>query len=235
MDVQLGIIQITVRNLSTGKTVYDVACSDGVSRQVWEAPIATALNAFAGTGAQVWLRTSEKQNGQYTNRSIHAFAPPGQALPPDTGGPGGGFGGGGGRPGGGGGGRGGMSEADKTRISKMGAQGSAATLVAALFSGAGPEAFEEAVEKHAELTKRLYKSARSHEAPEAAGPTVLQTGTQGQVLPSVGQPVATGAVLPTTPAEVAAQVPGVVVGVPVAQDAAAEAPQPAPVDDIDWT
>lgn len=235
MDLQVGIIQITVRNTKNGKTLYDVSCSDGLTRTVWEAPIATALNAFSGTGQQVWIRATEQQNGQYTNRSIIAFAPPGQALPPDTGGFAGG-GGGGGRPGGGGGRPGGgMSPDDKTRISKMGAQGSAATLVAALFSGAGPEAFEEAVEKHAELTKRLYKSARSHETPEAAGPTVLETGTQGQVLPSVGQPVATGAVLPTTPAEVAAQVPGVVVGVPVAQDAAAVAPQPAPVDDIDWT
>lgn len=235
MDTAVTILQITVSQTSNGRQKYDVACGDGVTRTCWESNIANALNAFAGTNQQVTIRWSEKQNGQFTNRTIHAFAPPGQAMPPDTGQ--------GGRPQGGGGGGfrggGGMTPDDKTRITKMGAQGSAATVVAALFTSAGPEAYNEAVELLDRLTVKLYKAARSHEKPETA---VLQTGTQGEVLPQggnvlpvAGQPV----VLPqaTTGAEIAAAVPGVTVGTDsLAPQAAAEESQaPANDGDIDWT
>lgn len=223
-DLQVTVAQVAVRNTSGGKTVYDVQCGDGETRQVWEANLANAINTFSGTGQPITIREQVSQNGQYTNRTIKAFAPPGQALPADNGGnAGGGF-----RKGGG------MSPEDKTRIAKMAAQGTAYGFVGALFSGAGPEAFAEALEHAEALVKALYKSARSHEKSE---PTVLQTGAQGQVLggaqsnvlPVAGQPVA------GTPAEVAAQVPGVQVGVAAQQDATAEAPQAAPAnDDIDW-
>lgn len=209
MDLQVGIIQVAVRTTRNGRQLFDISCSDGKTRAVWEDALANALNAFAGSGAILTVRVKVTQNGQYTNESITAFAPPGQALPPEAAGGGPIQGGGGGPRGGGRPGGGGMSPEDKTRISKMGAQGSAATIVAALFSGAGPEAYAEAVELHEKLTKKLYQSARSHEKPgqEAAdGATVLQPGAAAPtagVLPA-GQPV--------TPAAVAAVVPGVVVG-----------------------
>jgi hypothetical protein len=226
MDTPVGIVQVRVQTTSNGRQKFDVDCTDGVTRTVWEANLANALNAFAGTNQQVTIRWSEKQNGQYTNRTIHAFAPPGQALPADNG-QGGSQQGGGGFRGGGGGGFRGMSEEDKTRISKMGAQGAAATIIAALFTGAGPEAYNEATELHDKLTLKLYKSARSH---EKQGTQAVQTGAQGQVLPQAGTPVDPSLLqqqaATVTPQDVAAAVPGVQVGVPVAAAAS---------DDIDWS
>lgn len=223
-DIQVAILSVSTRNTSTGKTVYDVACGDGEKRQIWEAPLAQAINAFSGTGQPVTLREEVKQNGQYTNRTIKAFSPPGSALPPEVGG--------GGaiapqplRAGSSGGG--GMTPADKTRISKMGAQGSAAQIVGSLFTGAGPESFEQAIELHEQLTKKLYKDARSHEAE--SGTQVIQTNAQGAMVPAAGVLPVVGQ--PVDAAVIAAAVPGVTVGVPVAaaQDAAAPSG-----DNIDW-
>lgn len=225
MDLQVGILQVAVRTTNNGRQIFDVSCSDGKTRAVWEAALANGINAFAGSGATITIRVRVSQKGQYTNESITAFAPPGQALPPEA--EGGGTGGGGGFRRGGGG----MSPDDKTRIAKMGAQGSASTLVAALFAGAGPEAYDEAVSLFDKLTRKLYTDARSHEKPGGGGDeqsgTVLQPGatvgaaqadtTQGAVL----QPGATAA-------DVAAAVPGVQLGAQVlpaggAADAAAAA------------
>lgn len=234
MDTLVGIVQVRVTTTSNGREKFDVDCADGITRTVWESNLANALNAFSGTNQPVTIRWSEKQNGQYTNRTIHAFAPPGQALPADTGGQGGG--GGGFKRGGGG-----MSPEDKTRIAKMGAQGSASTLVAALFAGAGPEAYDEATELLDKLTLKLYKSARSHEKPEAAQGQVLQTGTGGQVLQAGGGAVLPQAGTPVTAQQVAESVPGVTVGTDsLAPQEAAEASQAAPVaapetDDINWS
>lgn len=241
MDLQVQIMQVAVRTTRNGRQVFDVSCSDGETRAVWEANLANAINAYAGSGTAITIREKVSQNGQYTNRSITAFAPPGQALPPEA--AGGGPGGGG--PRGGGGGRG-MTEEDKTRIAKMGAQGNAATLVAALFQGAGPEAFDEAVALHDKLTKSLYVSARSHEKPggnaEAGGTTVLQPGA---AVPSGDtQPQAQVLQQGATPAQIAAAFPGVVVGAQVlpaggATEAAAAADVTAQQaveqgDAIDW-
>ena len=236
MDLQVQIIQVAIRTTGGGRTIYDVSCSDGKTRAVWEEGLANAINAFAGSGATITIRVRQKQNGQYLNESITAFAPPGQALPPEQagGGPGGNFNRGGAR--------GGMSPEDKTRIAKMGAQGSAATVVAALFAGAGPEAYPEAVEMLDTLTRKLYVDARSHEKPaEQQGATVLQPGAQ------VGAAVQGTQVLPqgATVQQIAASVPGVTVGAPTvlapggATDAAAAADVQAQQateqgDSIDW-
>lgn len=233
MDAQVQIMQVTVRNTSTGKQVYDVACSDGKKRQVWEGNLAQQLNTFAGTGQFVTIRYTSKQNGQYVNESIQAFAPPGGQLPPDTapqqlGG----------QPmqpqalpqalpqavplGGntqpiqqapvdsGGGGR--FTPETTKRITKLAAYDYASAVVGGLFAGSGPEAEQQAVEMLDRIALHVYKAARSHEQ---------------QALPA-------GTI--TTPQGVAdfanAQQPGVVqIGTPVAvaQDAAAEAP-----DVIDW-
>jgi hypothetical protein len=223
VDLQVGILQVAVRTTRNGRQIFDVSCSDGKTRQVWEAGLANAINAFAGSGATVTIRVNVKQNGQYTNESINAFAPPGQALPPE--GQGGGSGNGGFQRGGGGRG-GGMSPEDKTRIAKMGAQGSASTLVAALFAGAGPEAYNEAVDLLDKLTRKLYTDARSHEKPggetQQDGATVLQPGVQ------VGAEQAQALPQGATPQQIAAAVPGVQVGANVlapggAADAAAAA------------
>lgn len=240
VDLQVGIIQVAVRTTNNGRQIFDVSCSDGVTRAVWEAGLANAINAFAGSGQQVTIRVKVTQKGQYTNESIQAFAPPGQALPPEAAGGGTGGNGGGFRRGGGG-----MSPEDKTRIAKMGAQGSAATIIAALFTGAGPEAYAEATALHETLTRKLYVEARSHEKPggeqeQQQGTTVLQPGAQ------VGAAQTDTGVLPqgSTASDVAAAVPGVTLGAQVLQpggatDAAAAADVVAQGaaeqgDSIDW-
>lgn len=217
MDLQVQIMQVAVRTTSSGRQIFDVSCSDGKTRAVWDSGLANAINAYAGSGATITVRVKVSQNGQYTNESITAFAPPGQALPPEQagGGPGGPRGGG----------RGGMSEEDKTRIAKMGAQGSASTLVAALFQGAGPEAYDEAVSLFDKLTRKLYVDARSHETPGGTpqGGTILQPGAPvgGQVT----QPLP--AQNATSPQAVAAGVPGVVVGTQALPQGGAADPQAA--------
>lgn len=225
VDLQVGIVQVAVRTTNNGRQIFDVSCSDGKTRAVWEAGLANAINAFAGSGAQITIRVRVSEKNGYTNETITAFAPPGQALPPEQ--QGGGSGGGGFRRGGGGGG---MSPEDKTRIAKMGAQGSAATIVAALFAGAGPEAFNEAVELHDKLTRKLYTDARSHEKAgggDTQQGTVLQPGAQQAT--EAAQPQAQVLQPQTaTPQTVAAGVPGVVVGAQALQpggatDAAAAA------------
>lgn len=241
MDLQVGIIQVAVVNTQSGRQRFDVSCSDGQVRGIWDAALANAINAYAGGATQVTIRETTKpgRNGQ-VYRNIVAFAPPGQALPPEQ--PGGGNGGGGGFNRGGGGR--GMTEEDKTRIAKMAAQGTAATLVSALFTGAGPEAYGEAVGLMDDLTKKLYKDARSHEksgGQQQDGATVLQPGAQ------VGQPVQPqGQVLgqQTTPQQIAAGVPGVQVGTQALQPGgAADAQAAADVqaqaaseqgDNIEW-
>lgn len=106
-----------------------------------------------------------------------------------------------------------------TRITKLAAFEYATTLVGGLMAGAGPEAFEEALELTKKAAAEFYKAARSH---ESGGTTTTGTG-----------PIAPVA---TDPAGVAGFVnseqPGAVqVGAAVAgaQDAAAEAP-----DTIEW-
>lgn len=245
MDSQVQILQVTVRNTKSGRAVYDVACGDGVTRQVWEAGTANALNALQGQ--TIWIREKVEVKGQYTNRTILAFAQPGTALPPDPGGgqlaPVGGLAaplvGGAVQPiqaspqGGGGGGRGYPPEVT-TRITKLASLEYAATLVGGILAGSGPEAFEQAVEMTLTAAKTFYGVARSHEnvgAPAAASDPALAAA---QAL--IDAAAQSGAL--TTPQAVAQVVPGVQVGAPVeqpaavvaaAQDASAESP-----DVIQW-
>lgn len=234
-DVQVQILGVTVRQTSRG-SVYDVACNDGVKRQVWEAPLANALNAHVNQ--TVWLRVNVSQTSKngttYTNHSIQAFAPPGQQLPadgnaqqaapmggqqlqpaPTAGSP--------------------IQQAPPilpsqptdnmppntiTRITKLACIDSASNLVGQLLAGAGPEAAEQAEELVGKFAKTFYGMARAHEKPPVT--TETQMGVQGQVVPPT----------PATPAEVAAQVPGVTVGAPVSAPVAE--PAPSSSGDIAW-
>ena len=208
VDLQVGIIQVAVVNTQSGRQRFDVSCSDGQVRGIWDAALANAINAYAGGATQVTIRETTKpgRNGQ-VYRNIVAFAPPGQALPPEQ--PGGGNGGGGGFNRGGG--KGQYPPEVTTRITKLAAYEYATTLVGALFSGAGPEAYAEAMALTDECAKHIYVEARSHEkkGEQQDGATILQPGAQ------VGQPVQQqGQVLgqQATPQQIAAAVPGVQVG-----------------------
>lgn len=235
MDSQVQILGVVVGNTTTGKTYYDVNCSDGVTRRCWNAQLAQKINTFSGSGQVVTLRYDVTQNGQYTNYSVKGVFGPGepitaapvaapmqqgapmQAVPMGT------------APIGGPPMQQAAAKSDKfppevtTRIVKMAAYSDAANLVGSLLSGAGPEAFTQALELLDVAAKHIYTQSRSH---EAGGPTTVQ---QGGVVQQI-VPVADNA---AGVAEFAnAQLPGAVqVGTAVAQqqDASAEAP-----DNIDW-
>lgn len=223
MDAQVQILGVTVRNTRTGKVVYDVQCSDGKKRQVWDAALANQLNAYTnpqGHGQAVVIRFDQKPNGQFLNESIQAFAPPGQQLPPDSNAQPAMMPAGGqplaapsavgmntqpiqAAPSGGSEGR--WTPEVTTRITKLASYEYASHVVGGLFAGAGPEGEVEAVAMLDRIARHVYTQARSHEN---------QPANQGQIVPTA-----------TTPQEVAQQVPGVQVGAPVAaaQDASAEA------------
>jgi hypothetical protein len=234
MDSVVQILQVTVRNTRSGRAVYDVACGDGVTRQVWDAAMANALNALAGQN--VPIREKVEQKGQYTNRTILAFAQPGQQLPPDTNAqlaPVGGMA----QPLTGGpvqaiqpspqqnrGNGSKWTPETTTRISKLACIEYGASLVGGLLAGAGPEAFDEAVELVLKASKSFYNAARSHEKPEAAvGALDPQAAALAAAQALIDQAAQSGQL--TTPAAVAQVVPGVQVGAPVEQPAAEVAAQ----------
>ncbi len=224
MDISTTILSVQSKPTQTGKMIYKVMCGDGVERTVWEAPLANALNSYANSGQAVVIDavSAPSRDGRFTNHTIKGLggaAPSVDGLQPQA-----------------------LSitqplptvgqiatalappaiqpyvpkdnmPADTTtRITKMGCLGYASTLVGQLLQGAGPEALDQAVEMTIETCKKLYTVARSHEAGRE--PLVKEQDTNGQIVP-----------VAVTPADVAAQVPGVTVGAPVA----------APVtDDIRW-
>jgi hypothetical protein len=190
-------------------TLYDVAFSDGNKYTTFEADLANTANALVGQ--QVSAHVDVKQNGKYTNYNLEAIAPQGQLAqpalqagtpvtfpvghqlvgsgtssipitPPQQ--------------------SGGWSEEKDQRITKLALLKLASCLVGSLFSGAGPEALEEAQAKTVALAKELYVQI-------FAGP--------------VGATPATPA---ATPAEVAASVPGVQVGAVSEQLAHDKKPRP---------
>lgn len=240
MDAQVQIMQVAVGTTRTGKTYYDIACSDGVKRRCWDAALAQQINAYTNTGQAVTIRFEVTQNGQYTNYNVKAFAPPGAQLPPDgnmqaapmgqpqqqfvpqpqgapiMGAP----------PVGppmpqaqpnGGGGRGQYPPEVTTRITKLAAYEYAAIVVGGLFASTGPEAEAEAIAMLDRIAKHVYQQARSHES--AAPAQVIQQPAEVAQFVNEQQsgPVAGGVQV------------GAPVGVAAAQDAAAEAP-----DVIQW-
>lgn len=225
MDAQVKILGVSVGTTRNGKQYFDVQCSDGQTRRCWDASLSQKINQFAnqsGQGPDVTLRFDVTQNGQYTNTSVKACFGPGEMVTADTGNSGSSFGSGGGR---GGGGRGAWTPEQTMRVTKLASFEYATTLVGALFSGAGPEAFEQAYELTEEAAKRIYKAARAHEKGGAT--------TTGSMLPQGGQlqPVAND---PQGVAGFVNDAAGgnvVQIGAPIAQaqDAAAEAP-----DTVEW-
>jgi hypothetical protein len=206
-DISGQVLGVTGRQSKNGQhTMYDVAFSDGNKYTTFDQAMATKAQQLVGQ--PVTARVEVKQNGRYTNYNLEDVFPAGQAPPlaqpvagvPVVGTP---------IPitpaGENGGGKKGFGENDIIRIAKLGAIGSAVDLVGNLLHGAGPEALDQALELVDKAAAAFYTKARSHEAP-AAPAAVL------------------GVEVPTTPAEVAAAVPGVEVGVGAVETPPAEAP-----------
>lgn len=199
MDAAATILSVTSRTLNGGKAIYDVAANveanglvTALTMQTFEQSIAQQAAAFQGQRCSV--RYESQQKGQYTNTYLNAIAPEGQ-LPveiPTTGGRGG-------RPGGGGGFK--RSPEETASIVKQNVLGTAFEAVSTLYTGLGPELFEEMKATALSLAAELFDIAK----PKAPGD------------PQTVQPVAVVAapavaVVPATPAAVAAVVPGIQVG-----------------------
>lgn len=157
--VQGQVLGVTGRTTRNGKTLYDVAFSDGNKYTVFEPGLATQAQQLMGQ--QVSARVSVKQNGQYTNYNLEEIAPAGQlgpvAMPAPAGAP--------------------LpaipmqaqpdpAEKDR-RISKLSVLSSSATVVAALFEGAGPEAAQEAVDVWIGAAKQAFDLV--YGSPQANG------------------------------------------------------------------
>jgi len=199
-DIQGQILGVTGRTSKSGQhQMFDVAFSDGNKYTTFDQGLANKASQYVNQ--QVTARVSVEQNGKYTNYNLVDFAPAGASLPAQA------------QPA-----AAGtpiqvapqpvvipqqqeskkFTEADATRITKLACLGSAVELVGQLVQGAGPEAVNEAMDLALAVSRKFYSEARSHEAPDAPGPS--------------------------TPAEVAAVVPGVTVGVGAVEAPPAEAP-----------
>ena len=214
MSGQLGqfdlvgqILSVQGRKAGRG-TIYDVAFSDGENYSTFKQDIAAKAQSLAGQ--PVTLRIERVQKGEYVNQNLLDVAPAGsmpalpQAPAPGTTVPAG-------TPG--------APLADipmkpdyqrelspgtQRRITFNSAADTAAQLVGGIYAGHGPEAFEDAYDKFKQVTKELEEQShlRSQANPGATTPP---------------PPV-------STPAEVAAAVPGVEVGAPMGDPAQSATP-----------
>lgn len=188
-DITGQVLSVVGRPVKNDNTIYDVAFSDGNKYSTFKAEIATKANGLVGQ--PVTARVSVTQNGKYTNYTLEDVGPvgslPALAMPaapgaPLTGAPA----------------QtppppipmqqnnGGMAPEREARIVKQSCLSTAFNFVGALFTSAGPEAFEEAKTLALDLAKELYAQ--------------VQGGATENT--------------PQTPQEIAASIPGVTVGVP---------------------
>lgn len=208
-DINVTVLSATGRNTKNGKTIYDVALSDGNTYTTFDPQL--AAKAAQLQSQQATARVNEQQNGKWTNRYLEDIGPVG-TLPPLA-----------------------MPMAPGTTIVGNGALptgialapppvvqqdngkekrivtesvfSTAFNFVGQLFAGAGPEALPEATEHALTLAADLY----------------------GKVF-AAGQAAQT----PSTPQqEVAATVPGVTVGAPATVVQVEEQP-PAQPSSIPW-
>ncbi len=209
-------IQATVLGVS-GRTsrdqkhqMYDVMLSDGNKYTTFDPDVAAQANALQGQAAVA--NVSVEQNGKWTNFNLLAIGQPGTLVQPTPG-----LQVGTAIPIGSAplpqqtgvagipmqqpsSGGGGMTDIDKARISRFSAASTAFEFVGSLFTGAGPEAGKQATEIARALTEAL-----------------VQYGWHG-TWPGIA----------ASPAQVAAAVPGVQVGVEGIQQQQAQQPAPEP-------
>lgn len=198
-DVPGSVLGVTGRQTRNGRTVYEVAFSDGNKYSTFDPNLATKAQQLQGQA--VSARVEITQNGQYTNFNLKDIAPQGQlpamAMPAPAGMaiPIAGVAPAAGipmqQPAQQGGGKG-FTEDDKVRITKLAVLATAFDFVGNLLSGAGPDGLEEGVDLAETLAKRLYEQARAHEVAQPAAQTPQAVAEQvNAVAPgavAVGEP-----------------------------------------------
>jgi len=222
MDANGIVHAVTGRNTNNGKVIYEAASTvelpEGpkqIQLATFDSNLAGTAKGFEGGATRVSFRFDVKQNGQYTNYYLKAIAPEGQ-LPVEADIPivdsnQGRRGGGNGR------GSYGKTMEERKSIVKQNVLRTATDFVGQFYQGMGPDFYEEAKKKALDFALELFEIAKE-QAPAAQEVEV-------SVVPAA-QPQ-TQSVPPTTPAEVAAEVPGVQVGVQTTEQ------QPA-ASDVAW-
>lgn len=208
MDANGLIFSVGAQPTNNGKQLYKVATqiegpqgTQAIEMVTFDAALAGQVAAYAGGAQRVSIRYGSQQKGQYTNYYINAVALEGQ-LPPDTGQNGGRSQQ---RPGGGAPGSFRSDPEIQKSIVKQSSFGTAFEFIGRLYDGLGPDHLDTATAQAMDLASKLYEIAKPHPAQPTLTP----------VTPTTTVPVvATQPIVPTatTPAEVAAQVPGVTVG-----------------------
>ena len=190
-DIVGQVLSVSGRPTRNNRTIYDVAFSDGQKYTTFDGEVAQKANALVGQTVSARVEVSQK--GQYTNYNILDVAPQGQlapaafpqpagvAVPVPTASP---------IP---------MQQGDpqkEARIAKGVAVKVAAEITAGLFSGAGPEATQEALDTFDTVGKHVLivltgvsgagaqQVVPTEQTPEAvaaavndaAGTPVVQTG-----------------------------------------------------------
>lgn len=205
-DINAQVLSVSGRTTRNGRTLYDVALSDGQKYTTFEPDVANKANAL--TGQQVTARVEVTQNGQYTNYNLKDIAPAGSAMPPlampvPAGAP---------LPVAGpsttgvptpipmtSGGGGGMSPEREAKIVKQSSFSSAAVIVAGLFQGAGPEAVEQAKQVWFDLAKAEFDKVMGVTPPATAAEVAQVVNAELPGAVQVGapeQPPAEGAAIP---------------------------------------
>lgn len=142
-------------------TIYDIAFSDGNKYSTFDQALATTANGLVGqqVSASVEVAQTVKNGKTYTNFNLRGIAPlgqlpaapspsatfpqsspaPGIPITPQS--------------------SGGWTPEKEQRVTKLAVFGTAYEFVGQLFAGAGPEAYEQAVELADGLAKKLFHHA----------------------------------------------------------------------------
>ena len=187
-EINGQVLGVTGRQTKSGKTLYEVAFSDGQKYVTFKGDLSQKANGLVGQ--QVTMRVTVKQNGDFTNYYLEDIAPQGQLVPqalpagapiqqppvsipvaPPS--------------------NGGMSPKREQKIVKQNVLGTSFNFIGSLFQGAGPEALDEAFAHAEKLAHVLYgkvmgELAHIEATPEnvaaamnnAAGSEIVGVGTQ---------------------------------------------------------
>lgn len=195
-DIVGRILSVLGRPTRNGKTIYDIAFSDGVKYTTFDGTLAEKANGLVGQ--DVSARVKSEKKGNYDNHYLNDVAPQGQlqaapvaagttvtgipmqatpvsTIPIQQGDP----------------------EKD-AKIAKAVAVKAAVPIVAALFQGAGPETLPEALETLETASKSIYglltgsQGAQAvvpaEQTPEAVAAAVNEAAGQEVVAPGAAIP-----------------------------------------------
>lgn len=192
-EVQGTILSATGRGVSGGRTIYDIAFSDGVKYTTFDGQIAGQASALVGQPVIATVTTKQSQDGRYTNhyfegvRSGNGAAPQAAPVPavvtapvatapvpvidPD--------------------------EKDR-KLTRMFALKAAFAFVGSAYEGTGPEGVAEGAEVAFKLAAELYAkaTAKPDETPASVAAAINSAVGEGAVAVGVAEQAPEGDGIP---------------------------------------